>query len=216
MGVVERAAARSVAAVRQRAEHEIAALVDAALAVLERDGLDRLTVAAVLDAAGLSTRAFYRHFTSKDDLLLAVYEHETTRSLERVERAVGAAPNPRAALEAWVDETLALGFARRRAARTGPLAAEGARLRHEQPERFAAIHDQVIAPLRAVLAAGLADGSFPAAEPEHDARSIHAITWTLVEARLAGADRPSRAEARRHVLRFCLPALGAAPGGTAP
>jgi AcrR family transcriptional regulator len=213
MSVLERVAERSVAAARTRAEQEVVALVDAALAVLARDGLDGLTVAAVLAEAGLSTRAFYRHFASKDALLLAVYEHETARSVERMRRELGAAAGPRAALEAWVDETLALGFSGRRAARTAPLAAEGARLRHEQPERFAAIHETVLAPLRAVLEQGRADGSFPAAEPEADARSIHAVTWALVEARLAGADRPSRADARRHVLRFVLPALGTAAGG---
>ena len=55
------------------------ALVEAGLTVLRQRGAAGLTVADVLAEAGLSTRAFYRHFHSKDELVLAVYEHEAQR-----------------------------------------------------------------------------------------------------------------------------------------
>lgn len=202
----------SIAGARQRAEAEVSALVDAGLVVLGRAGGAGLTVNAVLEEAGLATRAFYRHFASKDELLLAVYERDAVASMERMRERLRVAGSPRAALEVWIDETLSLSFDARRAARTRPLAAEGAWLRHELPAEFAAIHDGVLAPLREVLADGRARGVFPLAEPAADARSIHAVAWALVEGRLAGAARPGRRGARAHVLRFCLPALGAADG----
>jgi AcrR family transcriptional regulator len=52
------------------------ALIDAGIAVLRRTGSEGCTVADVLEEAGLSTRAFYRHFASKDELVLAIYEHD--------------------------------------------------------------------------------------------------------------------------------------------
>lgn len=48
------------------------ALLDAAVGLLERDGLDAVTLRALGAAAGLSRGAAYRHFADKDDLLAAV------------------------------------------------------------------------------------------------------------------------------------------------
>jgi AcrR family transcriptional regulator len=179
------------------------ALIDAGIAVLRRQGSEGCTVADVLDEATLSTRAFYRHFGSKDELVLAIYEHDARATQTRLRERMDAASSPRAALEVWIDETLALGFDSRRARRTRPLAKEGLRLQAEFPAQFAAIVDGVINPLAEVLCA------FPAAHPERDARSIHAVAWSLVAERLAGG-AITRDEARAHVLRFCLPVIGAA------
>jgi AcrR family transcriptional regulator len=201
MSVSERAAARSVEAQRRRAEDEVRTLVEAALAVLRRRGAAGLTVADVLAEAGLSTRAFYRHFHSRDELVLAVYEQEAARRNAAIEARIAAARDPRAALETWIDEMLALGFDARRARRTQVLANEGARLQSDFPQEFGAILAGAVDPLVEVLRA------FPAADPELDARSIYAITWELVQAKLGGA-AIDRATAREQVLRFCLPAIG--------
>jgi AcrR family transcriptional regulator len=201
MSVAERAAARAVEAQRKRAHGEVRALVEAGLAVLRRNGAAGLTVADVLAEAGLSTRAFYRHFVSKDELVLAIYEDEAERMHARLREQLARASSPRAALEMWVDETLALAFDAGRARRTTVLAREGARLQADFPTEFAGIVAGAVAPLAEVLAA------FPAANPERDAWSIHAVTWDLVQQKLHG--RPiTRDEAKQHVLRFCLPALG--------
>jgi AcrR family transcriptional regulator len=206
--VVGRSVARAADQARTRAEREVRALVDAGMQVLRRAGASALTVADVLEEAGLSTRAFYRHFATKDELLLAIYEREARASHEQLRRRVDAASSPRAALETWVDENLALVFDARRARRTRALAAEGRRLHAEFPDAFAAITEGVLEPLRAILLAGRADGSFPSTDPEADARSVHAVVWGLAEDRLFGAEI-ERAWAREHALRFCLGALGA-------
>src|SRR5215212_7178075 len=107
------------------------ALIDAGLAMLRRRGSDGLTVNDVLAEAGLSTRAFYRHFDSKDALVLAIYAHDADRARNQMQKRLNDAPSPRAALDIWIDETLGLGFDGRRAARTRPLAREGQRLQAE-------------------------------------------------------------------------------------
>lgn len=207
MGVTERVVERSVRDARSRAEHEVHGLLEAALAVLRRAGIDGLTVAEVLAEAGLSTRAFYRHFAGKDELVLALFARESERATARRAEAVAGAATPRAALEAWIDDVLALAYEPRRAARTRVLQSESARLHREFPDEFARIVRDELAPLVAILEAGRADGSFPTAEPVADARTIHAVVWSLAQSRLGG--RSASVEAvRAHVLRFCLPALG--------
>jgi AcrR family transcriptional regulator len=205
LSLASRAAERPLAARRARAEEEVRVLVSAALRVLTRGS--PLTVAAVLDEAGLSTRAFYRHFPGKDELLLAVYEHHLRRARERLARALGAARGHRGRLEAWVDDALSFAFHPRRAAVTRVLDAEAARLQFSFPSEFATIGEAGLAELRAILRRGRERGSFPDADPEADARTIHAVVWSVNQARLRG-EPVTREQARAHVLRFCLPALG--------
>ncbi len=201
---------RSVQPARDRAEQEVRSLIAAALTVLRGSGGSSLTVADVLAEAGLSTRAFYRHFASKDELVLAVFEQEQQRSTARLMAKVEAAAGPRAALAAWVDETLALAYEPRRARRTQILWIEGARLRSEFPAEFDAIVGSLLEPLTAILRAGRAEGVFPLTDPEADAASIHAVVWNAAQRRLDGAPVPPRATVRAQLLRFCLGAIGAA------
>lgn len=58
------------AAARQR-------LIDATVAVAERDGLEGLTTRAIVAEAGVSAGMFYGHFDSKESLLAAVVEQKT-------------------------------------------------------------------------------------------------------------------------------------------
>src|SRR5579871_4278648 len=49
-------------------------IVDAAYELLGEEGLEGLTIRAVLNRTGLARRAFYERFAGKDDLVLAVFE----------------------------------------------------------------------------------------------------------------------------------------------
>src|SRR5207248_1956283 len=84
------------------------------------------------------TRAFYRHFGSKDELILAIYKRDSLASCAKLRDRMAASKSARAALEVWIDETLALGFAASRARRIRPLAKEGLRLQAQFPREFAA------------------------------------------------------------------------------
>ncbi len=211
MGVAEDLAARSVRSARSRAEQEVHALLEAALSVLRKGGIDALTVAEVLAEAGLSTRAFYRHFAGKDELVLALFGRESERATAKRRAAIDAATTSRARFDAWIDDVLALAYEPRRAARTHVLEAEGARLANEFPREFAQIVRDELAPLVEILEEGRRDGTFPDARPDADARTIHAIVWSLTSARLGGlgGHEMSIDDVRKHVLRYCLPAIGA-------
>jgi TetR/AcrR family transcriptional repressor of nem operon len=78
------------------------ALLKAASAQLRERGPDRLSVASVMKAAGLTHGGFYAHFKSKDALLAEALADTFARSREKVRRLLGGLP-PRAALAAYVD-----------------------------------------------------------------------------------------------------------------
>jgi AcrR family transcriptional regulator len=210
MSIASRAAERSLTNLRARAEEEVAAFIDAGLAVLRRKGGERLTVADVLAEAHRSTRAFYRHFRSKDELVLAIYERESQASTSRLRARLQNAGGAQSALASWIDETLSLAYDAGRARRTHVLAAEAKQLQQHYPAEFAAIADAQMLPLVEVLERGRAGGDFPDADPALDARCIHAVTWALAEERLFGDSTLDLPAARAQILRFCLPALGAA------
>ncbi len=206
--VEDRAVERAVRVAKERARDEVQLLVAAGRTLLHRDGAADMTIADVLSEAGLSTRAFYRHFASKSDLLLAIYDNEVDRYRPRLERRLDAATTAGEKLEAWIDELLAAAFESKRGERTRAMFTWAIPLQQEFPAEFAAVRAALTDPLVAVLAAGLADGSFPRAEPARDAEFIRALTWELVEEHMSGAEIDI-VTAREEVLRFCLPALGA-------
>ncbi len=196
---------------RFESEDELRILLDAALEVMGRNGYVDASVAEILSEANLSTRSFYRHFESKDQLLCALYRREAENAAARLNAKVDAAPNPRAALDAWIDEILSLGRHKAKAARVRVLGSAGAMRADGYAEETRHASKLLMAPLEALLAAGVADGSFPLADPSVDASSIRAVVWSA-----AGLTPPrdwpaSRVDVARQVRSFCARALGASP-----
>src|ERR1700742_1454507 len=89
-------------------DDERRAILDAPLRVLRRSGFDRATLDEVLTEAGLSTRAFYRHYSSKDELLVAWAEQGVGGVATRLARLMATAPGPLEAVAVWVDDILAI------------------------------------------------------------------------------------------------------------
>ncbi|TMK67338.1 MAG: TetR/AcrR family transcriptional regulator, partial [Actinobacteria bacterium] len=92
-------------------------LLDAGYRVMRQNGFEDASVGDVLAEAGLSTRAFYRHFASKDDLVLAMSRRDAARIAARIDERLETAATSIDALHAWVDEVLAIAYEPRRAAR---------------------------------------------------------------------------------------------------
>jgi len=193
------------------AEAERRQLMDAALKVMRTNGFQSASVQDILDEAGLSTRAFYRQFRSKDDLLLAMFRTASARDVAEVVARVDAAATPLEAVHAWLDEMLALAFDRRRIQR---LVMFNVVARHlaGYDEEVAYLRTQLQAPLGQVLALGAADGSFPATDPIPDARALFDLLWSFVSPQARREHPMDQSEAKSQILRFCLPALGVAAG----
>src|ERR1700757_5039479 len=69
-------------------------IVAAASKTIREQGVHGLSVAAVLDRAQLSTRAFYRHFESKDQLVAAVFVEMAGAEERRLRRRMAKAADP--------------------------------------------------------------------------------------------------------------------------
>jgi AcrR family transcriptional regulator len=187
---------------------ELRLLFDATLAVMERNGYADAAVADILAEAGLSTRSFYRHFQSKDQLLCALYRHEAEGVAARLEVRVSAAATPLEALDAWIDEIMSLGYHRRKAARAAVLGSPGAMRAEGYAEESRRAITLLTTPLRDLLAAGQRDGTFPLADPAADAPLIQSMLWTAAGLSPLREPARQRADAFSAVRSFCWRALG--------
>jgi AcrR family transcriptional regulator len=186
---------------------EVERLVGAARKLLQSgDGSDfKLNV--ILNEAGLGTRAFYRHFASKDELALAVFATEAEREARRIERRIKDSRNPIEGVVAWIDARLELGFNQKLASSLRPLTEAATNASHQFPRQLEQIYNRELEPLVAQLASGVADGSYRNVEPVLGAKAIYHVVSGVVEERWAGISLPRR-ETREGVVRFCLSGLG--------
>ena len=182
-------------------------ILAAALDVLRRNRGEEATVAEILQEAGLSTRAFYRHFQTKEDVIRALFERDAHSFGAHLKRRVDAAGDPDEALGIWVYEMLGLAYDRRRAERVAALSSP---MVMRVVAGTAAQHlgtDLLEEPLRAVLEQGSATGWFKSARPDLDIRTIRAITTEATNWARTGDVKLSRRDAADHILRFSRAAL---------
>ncbi len=202
----------SEASLTPEARVERGQLMDAALKVMRRNGFQGASVQDILDHAGLSTRAFYRQFQSKDDLLLAMFRTASGPDVAQVAREVGEAKAAIDAVHVWIDEILAIAYDRKRIQRLVMFNVV-ARQTVGYSDEEAALRDGLIAPLVQALRQGLADGSFPTTDPLPDAHAIFDLVWSVASPHVRRQRPMDRPAARSHVLRFTLPALGVTQAG---
>ena len=82
------------------AEERRAVTVEAVVALAAEQNPNDITTAAIAKRMGLTQGALFRHFPTKDAILLAVMEWVADRLLARVDKALQTATSPLAALEA--------------------------------------------------------------------------------------------------------------------
>jgi len=97
-----------------KGEQTRTAILDEALKIASRLGLEGLTIGSLADATGMSKSGLFAHFGSREDLQLAVLEHFAQLYGERVfvpvlkiERGL---PRLQALFERWLDWTIASGL----------------------------------------------------------------------------------------------------------
>jgi TetR/AcrR family transcriptional repressor of nem operon len=83
-------------------------IVAKAATMLRERGIDGLSVADVMEAAGLTHGGFYRHFASKDALVAEATTAAFASFVERIERNI-AKNGPESALRGYVADYLSLG-----------------------------------------------------------------------------------------------------------
>lgn len=174
-------------------EVEKSLLLQSAQRLMRRAGYAGVSVSDVLAESGLSTTAFYRHFASKDELVVSIYRENGTELARILARRVEAAASPLAGLTAWIDEMLRLVFDPRTASHVAIFAEQAAAVVD------VGVAEEILAlqlmPLATVLEAGRADGTMAGAIPALHARLIWAMVKELTRSHVVtlprAGDRPS-------------------------
>jgi AcrR family transcriptional regulator len=192
---------------RFEADAELRILLDAALVVMQRNGYADAAVSDILREANLSTRSFYRHFESKDQLLCALFRRDAEAAAARLNAKIDATRNPLEALDAWIDEILSFSHHAAKASRVTVLGSPAAMKANGYAEEMQHAAKLLMAPLEALLTRGAADGSFPLADPMADAPLIQSVVWAAAGLNPT-RERLTPAAASRQVHSFCERALG--------
>jgi AcrR family transcriptional regulator len=185
------------------------AILAAASKSLREHGVQGLSVAAVLRRAELSTRAFYRHFESKDQLVSTVFLEMATTEKRRLRRKMAAADTPVEAVAAWIDGRLDLAFSENIKSDLRRMSLEAQSQSFAAPELIQPAYAEMLEPLIDQIRRGMAEGAFHDVDPMSVAQSIQGVVWASTERQWATGDC-ERAEVRERTVRFCLRGLGVA------
>lgn len=200
-GVAERIAAASLAKRGLDYAGEVRRLLDAAFAVIERNGTTaRARVADIVAEAGLSNDAFYRHFASKDALVTALIEDGAERLAGYVAHQMAKDATPGGQVRRWVAAVLSQA-AGATASTTLAVLWNGSHFE----AGVAPGSDATTAPLGALLHGPLAalGSDAPAL---HASLISHAVVGSLSQ-HLWARTQPTRREVER-IAEFCLAAVG--------
>lgn len=180
-------------------------LLAAASTALREYGVRGLSVGAVLERAGLSTRAFYRHFDSKEELVAAVFLETARVEQRRLRRRMATATTDIEAVTAWIDGRLDLAFDDSIGSDLRRLSLEA---QSQAPGLVQPAYAEMLKPLRGALQRGLQAGVFHHVDPVTAAQFIHGVVWAGINEHWATGDC-DREELRERILHFCLGGLSA-------
>jgi AcrR family transcriptional regulator len=186
-------------------------IIEAAYSCLSEPHSGPILVAAILARARVSTRAFYRHFDSKDGLFLALLQQETDALAGRLDRiADDHSTAPIEQLEHWVRQMFGLVNDPRLRMHMAVIDSDEVRAARGYRDIRERAHVHRERSLVRILQRGHDDGSFPLARPERDAVAVSAVVSRELTTSARGnpADLPAAIE---RVLDFSLRALGARP-----
>jgi AcrR family transcriptional regulator len=184
-------------------------IIEAAYSCLSEPHSGAIPVAAILQRAGVSTRAFYRHFESKDELFLAMLRQETDALAERLDRIcaeVGSGAVDQ--LGAWISGMFGLIHDDQTRMHFTVIDSDEVRAAKGYRETREQAHADRERSLVGILSRGREVGTFPLTKPAEDAIAISAvISRVMLTQHYRDEDGMRRAQNR--VLDFALRALGA-------
>ncbi|CAN5294211.1 TetR/AcrR family transcriptional regulator [soil metagenome] len=186
------------------------ALMAAASDVVRDEGVAALSVSLVLSRAQLSTRAFYRHFDSKDQLISAVFLEMARAETLRTREEMADAPNPVRAVAAWIDGRLDMAFNEEIRSDLRNISVEAQSQMFAVPDMVGPAYAEILRPLIEQLRHGSESGVFTDIDPDNEALSILGVVWSNLERHWATAGCDPN-EIRDRVQRFCLRGIGVAP-----
>lgn len=198
---------RTLAGARARSSTRGRRLVDAARALAARQGTSAFTVGEVAAEAGVSVRSFYRHFGSRDALLLALFEEEARTGATLVAEQLAGVDAPIERLQAFVEGLAALMVAG--SGYASLLVQEHLRLADAHPPELRAALSPLVELLATELEAAAAAGQVRPVD-RVDVATVFALLLTQVQTVALLEPGADPTEAAAHLWQFCRAALAPA------
>ncbi len=173
--------------------------------IREKGGVDP-RVADIVKRAGLSNKAFYRHFKSKDELLLAVLEEGMQRLHEEFDHRLDEQSAPLDRVREWARRVTEIAVDPESAAHARPLLVYQATLHEQLNTQMLEYVDRVVAPLYEALKDAKAKGDLGGHDPRECAEHVYYAVWGWVHGRVLGKVPSTEAEAKA-VVDFAMRAL---------
>lgn len=192
-----------------------ASIIAAANELLEEEGLDGLTIRAMLKRTGLARRAFYERFEGKDDLVVAVFAETLRESAEHLERETAHLADPLDQLRVVVD-LLVLGSQPHRGRigmrRISAMVREHMRLAQSRPAELEAALQPLIGVIAERISAGIRTGQVRACDPVLQATLIYNLIASTVHIETLMEESGEPASYRRprladEIWEFCRRAI---------
>lgn len=190
---------RALAGRREVYAEEVRRLVGASFALIRESGRLEPRVGEIVGRAGLSNQAFYRHFRSKDELLVAVLDEGIRRLESYLRHRMAAATSPVGKVRHWLAGMLEQALDADAAAATRPFALARGRLADLFPAEVEQSERRLTALLREVLEAAVASGDLPAADPVRDAATLYDLAMGWMQRQLAQPAPAERGDAEQLV-----------------
>jgi len=198
---------RALADRRRRYEDELERLVAATFEVIREQDTANPSVADILAASGLSTRAFYRHFPTKDDLLVTLLERAHARTRQHLEQRLVGRTDPAERIAEWVRAMFGLLRTDELVAANRPFLLAHPRLLERFPAEITAGFDGLTAPLEEAIAEARTAAGIDRTGAATDARLAMQHVFGLLIDRAAlrlVSDRETVESAVRYTLRAVL------------
>ena len=189
VSVMDQAVERGLRERRASASDEVRRLVDAALSLIQRTGDLEPRVSEIVKQAGLHNQAFYRHFRSKHELLVAVLDQGIGLLASYLRHRMDGAGTPHERVREWLRGMLEQVLSPVAAEATRPFVLARGRLAEAYPDEVRESERQLTAPLREALQAGLSP------DPEREAETLYLLAMGWVQSRLLDSTAVSREDA---------------------
>jgi AcrR family transcriptional regulator len=215
--IAERSVQRTLANRRSTYSDEVARLIRAAVNVMQRSDSSNPTVSVsqTVTEAGLSNQAFYRHFQSKDEFLLAILDDGLRQLLVYLEHEIAKATSPLEKIQRWVHGVLAQSMHHDAAEPTRAVLANSSHLLYSHPEEFRRCEEVIERPLRLALQEGEASGVLAPLDLDRDISAIYRLTMGSMEVSLARSQPPGTEDVE-HLMRLIFRALGVGDAASVP
>ena len=208
VSVAERAVERRLSESYSAARQEVTRLLDAARQTMRETGSVDPRVSEIVGRAGSSNQAFYRHFRSKDELLLALLDEGLRELVEQLETRMAEVSAAGSKVERWVAGIVRQATNPEAARGARPFVANRARLAERFPDEERRCVRLLVEPLERAIKEGVASGEFNLADPGHDAEAIYHLAMGWMQSRMF-TDEPGDSGDLGRLTAFAMRGLGA-------